>query len=259
MSTATGITSPLEPVVPAHPSELKPLPPEQWPSVEHLVTDDGAPVDGVFSEKQMRLLIEPLYKSWKTDRDFLAFANVGLFYGIDIQPIVPDVMVSMDVRGASDLQEKINQSYFVWKYGKPPEVAIEIVSNKKGGEDSDKLRLYANCRVSNYYIFDPGLQLSQSPLRAFVLDGHQYREFSHGNKFFVDSIGLGLEIWKGRFENWESTWLRWVNSEGDLLATGVEREEQLSKIIEAESQRADREAAEKQVLLNRLKELGYDP
>jgi hypothetical protein len=35
------------------------LPPELWPDVEHLVTEDDTPVDGIFSEKQMRLLTEP--------------------------------------------------------------------------------------------------------------------------------------------------------------------------------------------------------
>jgi Uma2 family endonuclease len=266
MSAITETTSPPEAIVPTQSSELQALPPEQWPSVEHLVTDDGAPVDGIYSEKQMRLLTEPLFTSWKTDRKFVAFANVGLFYGIDIPPIVPDVMVSMDVPTPTDPRQKINQSYFVWKYGKPPEVAIEIVSNKKGGEDTEKLKIYANCRVSNYYIYDPDRQLSQHLLRAFILDGHQYRELPLAEKFFVDSIGLGLEIWEGSYENWDHFWLRWVDSEGVLLATGLEQKQQLSKEIEtqslraeAESQRADREAAEKQALLKRMKELGIEP
>ena len=32
--------------------------------VNALVTEDGEPVDNVFSEKQQRLLTEPLYSSW---------------------------------------------------------------------------------------------------------------------------------------------------------------------------------------------------
>ena len=39
------------------------LPPELHPDVEHLVTEDDTPVDNVFSEKQQRLLTEPLYSS----------------------------------------------------------------------------------------------------------------------------------------------------------------------------------------------------
>jgi hypothetical protein len=42
--------------------ELGPLPPELWPEVEHLVTEDDTPVDNIFSEKQQRLLTESLLK-----------------------------------------------------------------------------------------------------------------------------------------------------------------------------------------------------
>jgi hypothetical protein len=33
------------------------------PAVDHLVTEDDTPVDSFFSEKQLRLLTEPLYSS----------------------------------------------------------------------------------------------------------------------------------------------------------------------------------------------------
>ena len=36
------------------------VPLELRPVVDHLVTEDDTPVDNVFSEKQMRLLTEPL-------------------------------------------------------------------------------------------------------------------------------------------------------------------------------------------------------
>ena len=35
------------------------------PDVSHLVTEDDAPVESLFHEKQMRLLVEPLYSSWR--------------------------------------------------------------------------------------------------------------------------------------------------------------------------------------------------
>ena len=54
--------------------------------------------------------------------------------------MVPDVMLSLDVSIADDLQEKKNRSYFVWRFGKPPEVVIEIVSNREGEELGEKLR-----------------------------------------------------------------------------------------------------------------------
>jgi hypothetical protein len=32
------------------------LPPEIYPSIDHIVTEDDVPVDSIFSEKQQRLL-----------------------------------------------------------------------------------------------------------------------------------------------------------------------------------------------------------
>jgi Uma2 family endonuclease len=48
--------------------------------------------------------------------------------------IVPDVMVSVDVQLPDELWEKKHRSYFMWEYGKPPEIVVEVVSNRKGRE-----------------------------------------------------------------------------------------------------------------------------
>ncbi len=121
---------------------------------------------------QMRLLTESLHSTWKPDWPFVAFANVGLFYGVHIPPLVPDVLLSLNVRLPEDLTPKLNRSYFVWGYGKPPEVAIEIVSNKERGEDSEKLQRYADARVSNYFIYDPD-RLTRNPGTAKDSEQHK--------------------------------------------------------------------------------------
>jgi hypothetical protein len=71
---------------------------------------------------------------------FIALANVGLFYGINQPPLVPDVLVSLDVELPVDIWEKRHRSYMIWQYDKPPEVMVELVSNKIGGEADVKLR-----------------------------------------------------------------------------------------------------------------------
>src|SRR5450755_1718920 len=85
------------------------LPPEIRPSVEHLVIEDDTPVDSLYAEKQMRLLTRPLYSSWAGPNDdhlYLALANVGMFYGIKQPPLVPDVLLSLGVKAASDMTKK---------------------------------------------------------------------------------------------------------------------------------------------------------
>ncbi|MHB2021312.1 MAG: Uma2 family endonuclease, partial [Candidatus Xenobia bacterium] len=89
------------------------------PDISHLIMEDGQPVDGSFSERQMRLLVDALYDSWEEGRPFTASANVGLFYGIHLPAIVPDVLLSLGVTHGPNVFEG-DRSYLVWEYGKPP-------------------------------------------------------------------------------------------------------------------------------------------
>ncbi len=264
--------SPSEPILPSELDLLKPLPPELWPNIDHIRTEDGAPVDNVFSEKQMRLLTESLYSSWKPAWPFVAFANVGMFYGVDIPPLVPDVLLSLNVRLPEDLRPKLNRSYFVWKYGKPPEVVIEIVSNKVGREDTEKLRLYAEARVSTYFIYDPDHFLSETPLRGYQLLRNELVPID-GDCFELPGTGLRLTLWRGRYEDIDATWLRWIDAQENLIATGAEkaesekqradlesqRAEAQSQRAEAESQRAEVAQQENERLMNLLRKQGIDP
>ncbi len=134
--------------------------------ISHIITEDDTPVDNIFSEKQQRLLTESLNTSWKPGRQFVVAANVGIFYDISQPPIVPDVFLGMDVRVADDLWNKKNRSWFVSEFGKVPELVIEIVSNKKGGEGLDKFRKYEMMGVSYYIIFDPQLKVQKGVLQT---------------------------------------------------------------------------------------------
>ncbi|MBI3926221.1 MAG: Uma2 family endonuclease [Armatimonadetes bacterium] len=206
------------------------------------VTEDDEPVDNQLSEKQMRLLTRPLYATW-AGREFVAMANIALFYGEDEDPIVPDVLLSLGVRQPADLTEKKNRSYFVWRYGKPPDVVIEIVSNDRGGEDTRKLETYARVRVSYYVIYDPLRILSQRPLKAYRLVEGRYVDLLDPG--WLPEVGLGLVLWEGEFEGLKAGWVRWCDENRAVLPTGQERAEQ-------ERERADR-------LAQKLRELGIDP
>lgn len=215
---------------------------EDWPSVDHIETENDEPVDNVFSEKQMRLLTEPLYSSWKPGRPFVAMANVGLFYGVDLPPLVPDALLSVDVRLPEDPFPKMNRSYMIWKYGRPPDVVIEIVSNKRGGEDSHKLTGYANARIANYFIFDPDHQLSKQTVRSYRLRQSELVLDTSSELLRVPSLGLSLTLWSGRYEDMDSQWLRWATIEGELIPTGIEQAGVEAKRAKSEAKRAKVEA-----------------
>lgn len=216
---------------------------------DHLITEDNESVDNLFSEKQQRLLVEPLYSSWNPDQPFLAAANVGIYNSPYQPPIVPDMFLSLDVQPEEDLWKKENRCYFVWKFGKPPEIAIEIVSNTQGGETDKKFRKYARIGVWYYIIFDPQRLLQEDMLRVYQLSIGRY-VLKHDQH--LDQIGLGLTLWDGVFEGLHEHWLRWCDEKGRLISTGEEARIQERQRAEQERQRAERLAAQ-------LRALGIEP
>ncbi len=223
-------------------SPLTELPPEAIPCLDDLVTEDDTPVDNMYSEKQQRLLTEPLYSSWDAGRLFLATSNVGLFYAVRQPPLVPDALLSLDVEVPGDWLAKKHRSYFIWEFGKAPEAVIEVVSNTEGGETTDKMLKYAQIGILYYVIYDPGLEVQTEPLRAFVLRDKSYVPCSAE---WLPVLNLGLTLWQGSFENWETVWLRWCDREGRVIATGAERAQladQRTQLADQRAQLADQRA-----------------
>ncbi len=237
--------------------------PDVRPCLDNLVTEDDTPVDNMFSEKQQRLLTEPLYSSWDAGRPFIAASNVGLFYAVRQPPLVPDAFLSLDVEVPGDWLAKKHRSYFVWEFGKAPEAVVEIVSNTEGGETTDKMLKYAQIGILYYAIYDPAQAVQTEPLRVFVLRDKSYVPCSAE---WLPVLNLGLTLWQGRFENWETVWLRWCDRQGRVIPTGAERAEQERQRAEQERQRAEQErqrAEQERVRADRLaaqlRELGESP
>ena len=213
--------------------------------IESLVTEDDTPVDNLPSEKQQRLLTEPLYSSWAGPgggRPFLAAANVGVFAEARNPAIVPDVFLSLDVQVADNWWDKRHRSYFVWEFGKPPELVVEIVSNREGNEVGSKTLAYARMGVSYYVIYDPFHRVMDEDVRVYRLrDGGYERQES----LRFAELRLGLRLWEGAFEGvWWSGWLRWTDEHDVLIPTGREqrqRADQEGQRADQEGQRADQE------------------
>lgn len=218
------------------------VPPERMPDVSNLVIRDDTPVESFFAERQYRLLTGPLYDSWAgpgKGRPFLATANVGLFYRSREPPVIPDAMLALDIRLEGDPLAKENNTYFLWEFGKPPDVVIEVVSDRRAGEDTTKMERYTWIGVPHYVIFDPGQHLSSDVLRSFILTGGVYRACP--NNWFK-TVGLGVKLWEGMFEGHPKTWwLRWCDEQGEIIPTGGERAQQERQRADQEQQRADRE------------------
>ncbi len=220
------------------------------PDTSHLITETDGPVDNLFCEKQMRLLTEPLYASWNPGRPFWVAANMGMYEALNATAVVPDVSLSLDTT-SEHVKEFGSKCYFFWDHGKPPEVIIEIVSNREGGELDTKLPRYAKLHVDHYAIFDPGQRLSEELLQTYLLVGGCYEKRPQAHAYDIVA-GLRLRLWEGTYEGQRELWLRRHDTRDVPIATGAEG-------ASIEAQRDDREAERADRLAARLRELGSDP
>jgi Uma2 family endonuclease len=208
------------------------------PEIDHLITEDDTPVDNLPSAKKQRLLVESLYNSGQIERPFVADANVGIFTSTRQPAIVPDVFVSFDVELADDWWAKKHRSYFIWEFGKPPDVVVEIVSNDEGEETGKKLRAYAYMHVDYYVIHDPQLIVQDKPLQVYELYAGEYLPRPD---YLLPRVGLSLMLWEGTYEGKQDVWLRWCDLNGNLILTGAERIAQEQEQVEQERLRAEQE------------------
>jgi Uma2 family endonuclease len=245
-------------------------PAKPLPNLDDLITEDDEPVDNLFSANQQHLLIDALYELWD-EESFIAATNVGMFYDTFHPPLVPDVLVSLNVHVfPGNALDKRNRSYFLWEYKKPPEVVIELVSNKKGKEAGSKLQDYAKFGVRYYIIYDPLQQIGEHALRVYELSDTSYVETK--SRWLAD-LGIGLMLWKGCYRGMEATWLRWCDRLGNPLLISKEsriQERQRAKQAKQQAKQAEQQAkqAEQQakqamqraeLLAAQLRALGVDP
>ncbi|MEM8808503.1 MAG: Uma2 family endonuclease [Cyanobacteria bacterium P01_G01_bin.38] len=246
--------------------------------ISHLTIEDDTPVDNFQSAQQQRLLVDTLCSNELLPLPFIAETNVGLFYKLKGDPIVPDMLLSLEVQRAEDLSQRRHRPYFVWEFGKVPDVCIEVVSNQEGdelgpspksrrkGKTKGKKDIYAQIGVPYYIVFDPLRQLQGEAdmngalLRVWHIVSGQYQELTPesgitavGQPVLLETLGIGLTLWEGPFEEEiPRLWLRWCDPQGQVLPTGAEGKALERQRADTERQRADR-------LAEKLKELGIDP
>jgi Putative restriction endonuclease len=198
---------------------------------------------------------------------------------------VPDVLLSLDVQRPADYSERRCRSYFVWEFGKVPDVCIEVVSKAEGdelilskksqqkGKTATKKDIYAQIGVHYYVVFDPLRQIqgtnemSGACLRVWTISPVGYSELTPvegivrvGQSVWLEGVGLGLTLWEGEFEE-EVTrlWLRWCDRDGQVIPTGAERAESEQQRAEQAEAQLESERRRAEQLAERLRALGIDP
>lgn len=185
--------------------------------------------DNYYKAIDMNLYYDKEHTNWYKRPDW--FAAIG----------VPRLYKGLDSR----------LSYVTWDEPAPPLIVVELLSpgtekedlgetSREAGEPPPKWDVYEKIlRVPYYAIFSRGY----TELRMFRLMGEQYVEvLGHGGRYWIQEVGLGLGIWRGRFQGLDRLWLRWFDARNNWIPTYEELAEQ--QRIEAERAQAEAERAQ---------------
>jgi Uma2 family endonuclease len=219
------------------------------PAPDHtqLPDKDGAFVRTSLEPLQSHLLTDslwPVLRRLDPQGNYFIGEDCGIYWRLTDPPErgakAPDWFCVLGVPALLD--EQMRRSYVMWQEIIAPLLVLEYVSGD-GTEERDptpyegKFWVYENAiRPSFYGIFEP----NQGRVEVYhLLDGRfQLMAANERGRVAIPPLGVELGIWQGQFGNYELSWLRWWNGQGNLLLTGDER--------------ADRLAA-------RLRDLGIDP
>ncbi len=155
------------------------------------------------------------------------------------------------------------RSYVLWQEFIAPFIILEFVSGT-GKEEIDKTPwkgkffIYEQViRPAFYGIYE--VQTASVELYQFV--GNQFKLVPANERghYPIEQLGVEIGIWQGQYQNIELPWLRWWDTQGNLLITGSERAEIESQRATKEYQRAEQERQRADRLLAQLRAAGIEP
>ena len=258
-----------------------------------LIFDDGEPLESNRHRIGMNVLIRSLLVAYADRNDYYAGGNMFIYFSSaqaknrDFRD--PDFFVVLDVDGT-----RSRQGWVIWEEdGRYPDVIVELLSDSTRNVDlSKKKRIYERqFRTPDYFVYDP---FDENSLQGWHLGANQRYQPLETNEqgwLWCESLGLWLGIWQGTIDRETAAWLRFYDSDGNLVPLPEEaaqqNAEEAQQEAEAERQRAEAErqraeaaqeqaeaerqraeAAQEQVeaerqradiLAARLVELGIDP
>ncbi|MDY7019954.1 MAG: Uma2 family endonuclease [Cyanobacteriota bacterium] len=235
---------------------------QPFPDHTQLPESDGTFVKNFQEHPQSILLtdsIQPILDQIHPDGQYAIGQDCGIYWRETEPPekgaVAPDWFYVPNVPPTLD---GIRRSYVLWQELIAPLIVIEFVSGD-GQEERDKTPLRRNQpgsqKPGKFWVYEQIIhsafyaiyEVKKASVEVYHLVENNYELLTVNERghYPVSQMGVELGIWQGRYGNLELPWLRWWDSQGNLLLTGVER-------AEVERQRAER-------LAQRLRELGVNP
>jgi Uma2 family endonuclease len=147
-------------------------------------------------------------------------------------------------------------SYVLWQEHVIPTVLMEFVSETPGEEWDTTPRVgkfwvyEQGIKAPHYVIWDPW----RNQLSGFQMEDGRYRRAQANERghYPIEALGLEYGLWHGTWNESLRLWLRFWDTQGQLLLTPDEARDQIQLRAE-QAEQAKRKAFEK------LRELGIDP
>ncbi|MEG4394674.1 Uma2 family endonuclease [Microcoleus sp. BROC3] len=265
--------------------------PPAFPDHTQLPDEDGTFVKNFQEHPQSIILtdsIGPIVERLHPDGQYAIGQDCGIYWRETDPPergaeapdwfYVPNVPATLD---------GFRRSYVLWREHMAPFIALEFASGN-GDEERDRTPLTVaadgtTTKPGKFWVYERIIripyygiyEMRTGNLEVYHLIDFVYQRMEPNERghYPIPVLDVELGLWQGSYQNQELLWLRWWDSQGNLLLTGSEqveieraRTEQERERAEQERERAEQEReraeqAERKVtqLADRLRAMGIDP
>jgi len=265
--------------------------PPAFPDHTQLPDEDGTFVKNFQEHPQSIILtdsIGPVVERLHPDGQYAIGQDCGIYWRETDPPergaeapdwfYVPNVPATLD---------GFRRSYVLWREHMAPFIALEFASGN-GDEERDRTPLTVaadgtTTKPGKFWVYERIIRIPYygiysmrtGNLEVYHLIDFVYRRMEPNERghYPIPVLDVELGLWQGSYQNQELLWLRWWDSQGNLLLTGSEQVEIERGRVEQERERAEQEReraqqereraqqAERKVtqLAGRLRAMGIDP
>ncbi|GAB4294266.1 MAG: hypothetical protein Fur0025_30850 [Oscillatoriaceae cyanobacterium] len=137
------------------------------------------------------------------------------------------------------LDGRYRRSYVLWQEYIRPLIVLELASGD-GTEERDKTPISRTpegkaVKPGKFWIYEQVMripyygiyQIITGELEVYRLVNGYYEQMSPNGRghYEITPLGIELGLWQGSYQNQAQLWLRWWDTDGNLLLTGAERTE----------------------------------
>ena len=230
---------------------------------DFVLPDD--PVENIQQPPLAAALTDALGSAGRIQQIALIGSNFGLVATVNKQIVVkaPDWFFVPEVHPVAE--GTIRRSYTPNLEGAPVSVVMEFLSNEDYSELSvrstppyGKLYFYEQIlQVPTYVTYDP--YEPKLEVRYLQNGAYETQAADAEGRVRIPELDLWLGIWSGERLGQTMNWLRWWDSQGNLLLWSSEQAQHERLLAQQERQRAEQERQRADVLAAKLRELGVDP